>query len=159
MFYLKKYKQYLLGLLILPWLSVPLLGKKAFKQFSLSALFMCLFVVGESYVARKKVWWWFFKKLTPRTSGEFSLIWGPFFIGTLWILKMSYGKKLRYFILNLVVHLTFVYGILKWFKKIGYASLINLEKYQLVLIFTFKQILLYLFQMGVDKAKDRGKEI
>ena len=155
---MKKYHLYLLGMLVLPWLSLPLLGKKHFRRNFPSALFICLFVVGESVLAKKKVWWWFFKKLNRKIPGETSLIWGPFFIGTLWILKLTRKRIIGYFLTNLSVDSFFVYVVLNFFKKIGFASLIKLKKYQLLILFTFKSVILYLFHYHFIEKLSMKKE-
>lgn len=152
-FRLKKKQVYLLGLLILPWLSIPFLGKKDFKRFLPGTLFMSFFLIGESYVAKKRVWWWFYPKLFGKIPGMEPLIWGPFFIGTLWILKSTFKSFPKYFIVNLITDSFFVYGCTDWLRKMGYCSLVRMKKAQLLCLFTLKTIILYLFQYGYEKIK------
>ena len=137
---------YLLAMLILPWLTVPFLGKKAIKRFSLSALFISLFVAGESVIANKRRWWRVFERINPNLMGEFPFIAGPFFIGSIWILKLTYGKFLRYLLLNFSASLLFVYPGIWLLKKLGISSLIRFKHYQMLLIFLYKQLLMYGFQ-------------
>lgn len=138
---------------LLPFLSLPLLGKQTIKRFLPGSLFISLFVFGESFVARKRVWWWFYKSLHPKLLGIVPMIVGPFFVGSLWTLKLSYGKFLRYFVLNLFTDSIFTYVLVDWFKRIGYLSLVRMKKYQLSLLFLFKTMLLYGFQFLVDKSR------
>lgn len=154
---MRLYKAFLMGLLVVPWLSLPILGRENIKKFFPGALFICLFVIGESFLARKQVWWWFYKKLHPNLIGEIPLIFGPFFVGTLWILRFTYGNLFKYIVSNLIVDSFFVYVVIGWFKQIGYASLVRLKKYQLLFLFTFKSLLLYLFQSVIEKSKDNPR--
>jgi hypothetical protein len=155
---MKNNKMFLAGMLILPWLSLPLLGKKTVKRFLPSSLFICFFVLAESFLSRKRVWWWFYKKLHPKLIGEIPLIWGPFFIGSLWIMKVTYGKLFTYLASNFIVDTFFVYKVTGWFKQNGYASLVRLKKYQLSLIFLLKSVLMYVFQYVFEKVMGLEKK-
>lgn len=83
---MKKRNIYILLMTILPWLTLPLLGAKTFKRFLPGAIFMSIYVTLEGRLAEKKRWWWFLFKGKPNVLGEMPLIFGPFFIGSFWIL-------------------------------------------------------------------------
>lgn len=142
-------------MIVVPWLSAPFLGKKTFKRFTPGAVFICIFVLIESLVAHKRLWWLFHKKLFPKVLGELPLILGPFFIGTLWIMKFTFGNFKRYFLTNFYIDAFFVCIHVPILKKLGYASLIRLSKFNFLLIFLFKAVLLYLFQNIFEKKKMR----
>jgi hypothetical protein len=144
--YLKHPKPLLLALLILPWFSLPLLGKQSINRFSPASIFISLFVRLERIVAEKRRWWWVYEKLSPKLVGEFPLIWGPFLVGSMWILKLTYGRFYLYMISNLIVDTLFTYPFVNICKKLGILSLVRLKKYQLSLLFFFKSLLLYGFQ-------------
>ncbi|WP_186580046.1 hypothetical protein [Aquibacillus kalidii] len=149
---MKRNKLILLGMLVLPWLSFPLLGKKTVKRFICSSIFISLIVKAESILARKRKWWWFFEKITPNFSGELPLIWGPFFIGSMWIMKFTYGKYLLYMLINFLIDAFFSFVLIDYLKKLGIGALVRLKKYQLLLIFLFKANLLYIFQILYEKT-------
>jgi hypothetical protein len=140
-------------MIVVPWLTAPFLGKKTFKRFTPGALFICIFVFIESMYAHKKLWWLFHKRLFPKVIGELPLILGPFFIGTLWILKFTFGNFGRYLITNFCIDTFFVYIHVPILKKLGYASLIRLSKFNFLLIFLFKAVLLYLLQIVIESKK------
>ena len=95
----------------------------------------------------------FYEKLHPKLTGEFPLIWGPFLVGSIWILKLTYGKFFIYMILNLVIDSLFTYPFISFAKnKLGILSLVRLKKYQLSLLFLFKSLLLYGFQYVKEKV-------
>lgn len=154
-----KYHNYLklilIGLLIFPWFTFPLLGKDSLKRYFLSSTLISFFVKGESIIAKKRKWWWAYENLHPKLSGEFPLIWGPFFIGSLWILKLTYGNFILYLTTNLVIDTLFVYPFVAFCKKIGLGSLVRLKKYQLSLLFFLKSLLLY----GVQFLKEKKQNI
>jgi hypothetical protein len=150
--FLTRYEKFVfIIIMIVPWLSAPFFGKKTFKRFTPGALFICIFVVIESLVAHKKLWWLFHKRLVPKVIGELPLIIGPFFIGTLWIMKFTFGNFKRYLLTNFFIDAFFVYIHVPILTKLGYASLIRLRKFNFLLIFLFKAVLLYLFQIIFEK--------
>lgn len=152
--FLTRYEKVVYALLIvIPWLSAPFLGKKSFKRFSLGAVFICIFVLIESMFAHKRLWWLFHKRPFPKIIGELPFTIGPFFIGTLWIMKFTFGNLRRYFMTNFFIDASFVYIMVPFLKKIGYASLIRLSKFSFLLIFLFKAALLYFFQIIIEKKK------
>ena len=150
---LRKPKLILFFMLIFPWLTVPLLGKDTFKRYFLAGIFISLIVRMESMVAKKRKWWWFTEKIHPKLAGEFPLIWGPFLIGSMWILKFTYGKFFIYILTNLVVDTFFTYPFVKIMKSQGVGSLIRLKEYQLSILFFFKSLILYGFQFLREKKR------
>jgi hypothetical protein len=147
-----RYSKLLLVLMmIFSWVSIPLLGKREIKRFLPAGLFITMIVTIEDLIAKKRKWWWWYEKLHPKLSGIVPLLWGPFFIGSMWILKWTYGKFIRYIIINLIVDSVFTYFLVDLFKKIGIASLVRLKKYQLSMLFFLKSLLLYGFQFVKEK--------
>lgn len=140
-------------MMILSWLSLPLLKKSEVKRFLPSGLFMVLIVKFVNIIARKRKWWWWYEKLHPELPGVFPFMWGPFLIGSLWILKFTYQKFFRYMFLNLIVDSLFTFVLVDWLTKLGIASLVRLKKIQLSLIFLILSVVLYGLQMGREKCK------
>jgi hypothetical protein len=142
----------LLLLAVLPWLSFPLLGKNTIKKFLPGAIFMGIYVTLEGMIAEKRKWWWFPFRIKPNVLGEFPLIWGPFFVGSFWILKYTYRKFILYIFVNIIVDSVFTYVMVDLFKKAGYVSLVRINKFQLSLIFLIKSFVMYGFQVFYDKV-------
>lgn len=151
-----KYPKLFLTLIFgLPWLTTPLLGKDTFKRFLPAAVFISLLVELEGRLARKRKWWWIYERIHPKLPGILPLIWGPFLIGSIWILKLTYGKFRIYSVLNLIIDSGFTYVLTEWFKKMGIASLVRLKKYQLSILFFVKSLLLYGFQYLMEDGLRR----
>ncbi|MCM3454568.1 hypothetical protein M3685_11500 [Heyndrickxia oleronia] len=144
-------KSLLLLMMILPWFTVPLMGKEAFKRFLPAGLFISLIVRIVNFIAKKRKWWWWYQTLHTKIAGVFPFIWGPFLIGSMWILKLTYGKFFRYMFLNLAIDGAFTYGLVYYLQKLGIASLVRLKKINLLLIFTVEALLLYGFQIIKDR--------
>lgn len=150
---MKHSRMLLIVMLILPWLTLPLLGRNAVKKFLPASLFISLLVRSESIIAKKRKWWWFYETIHSKLSGIFPFIWGPYFVGAMWILKLTYGKPFIYMITNLIIDTLFVYPFVTFLKKSGIGSLVRLKKYQLLLSFFFKSWLLYGFQYLKEKIQ------
>ncbi len=144
-------KTFYILMTILPWCSIPLLGLKNAKRFFPSSIIMCLYLIAEGRLAEKKKWWWFPQNRKHNVVGELPLIIGPFFVGSLWILKYTFGKFKLYFFINLLVDSIFTYFGMDWFKKIGYVTLVRLSKFQLSIIFLIKTFVLYGSQLLYEK--------
>lgn len=152
---LMKYnKLILLLMMVFLWLTLPLMGKNAVKRFFPTGIFIALLTRWENSVAKKRTWWWWYEKFHPKLSGSFPFVWGPFMIGSMWILKFTYGKFYRYLTLNLIVDTIFVFVLVdKWLTKWGIASLVRMKKLQLSLLLFIDSLLLYGFQYLVEKIK------
>ncbi|WP_062106084.1 hypothetical protein [Bacillus niameyensis] len=157
---LMKYNKLILILMMgFLWLTLPFMGKKAVKRFLPAGIFIALVTRWENSIAKKRTWWWWYEKLHPRLSGSFPFIWGPFMVGSMWILKMTYGKFPRYLILNLIVDSIFVFILIdKWLTKWGIASLVRMKKLQLSLLLFIDSLILYGFQNIVEKIREFRKK-
>ncbi|MCA1032258.1 hypothetical protein LCL95_14565 [Bacillus timonensis] len=151
---MKYSKSFVWLMLILPWLSAPLLGKGTLKRFLPSAILISFIVHYESKVAKKRRWWYWYENISSKLDGGYALTWGAFLVGSLWILKFTYGKFWYYLGLNLIVNNTFSYVLTEFLKKYGIASLVRLKKYQLSLLFFMKTLILYGLQFLKEKIAD-----
>lgn len=140
---MKKNTWILVLMVILPWMSIPFIGKKAIKKYVLASITMSVYLVLEGRFAEKKKWWWFPYNIKHNVLAELPLIIGPFFIGSIWILKYTFGKFNLYLLVNLLIDSLFTYFVMDWFKKVGYVTYVKLTKFQLSIVFLIKTFLLY----------------
>ncbi|MFP7394845.1 hypothetical protein SFC57_14790 [Niallia circulans] len=58
-----KYSKTLLILsMIVPWVTVPLLGKNTLKRYIAASTFIALMVRLTNIVAKRRKWWWWYEK-------------------------------------------------------------------------------------------------
>jgi hypothetical protein len=76
-----KKKVFSLAMLIIPWLTVPFLGKNSFFRFLPVACFTNLILSVFSVVGDRKKWWVHKNPLSPG-SIDFTHILGPYFVAT-----------------------------------------------------------------------------
>ncbi|WP_100371868.1 hypothetical protein [Bacillus sp. FJAT-45037] len=155
---MKNYKLISIAIIFLSLLGTLLMSKKTLKRYMPATLFMAIFVTLESLVARKFTWWWFYKKLHPRLIGEIPLIWGPFFLGSLFVLRMTYGNFFAYIALNTGFHLFFVGPGLNFMEKRGISSLVRISRTQLFGLFFMKSMIMYSVQSLVESIRKKRFE-
>ncbi len=137
---------------LLSWLTVPFIGKRDFKRYYPAAIFMGVYILFEGAIAEKNKWWTIKERFHPKLSGELPMIIGPFFAGSIWILKLSYGKPLLYLLLNAIVDAFFSYPFYTFFRKLGIWKLVRFSQLHLFILFMLKSILMYVFHaVFVDK--------
>jgi hypothetical protein len=150
---MKNSKLFYITLLIIPWLTVPLLGRKSFIKYLPASIFMSTFTKAIDLFGEKKKWWRFYKSGTPLDSMNF-FNFGPYLVTSLWMLKMTYGKTLLFFISNFILHICFIYfGGLKFVKRYKIFRLDKLSKLQYLVIDFLRLSLLYSFQYVVNLSQ------
>ncbi|PFO00939.1 hypothetical protein COJ85_18285 [Bacillus sp. AFS076308] len=156
---MKYNKMFLIVMMLVPWLSVPMLGKRNFKRFLPAAFFITCWISVESILAKRRVWWRFYDRLIPNVMGELPFLLGPFMIGSIWILKFTFGNFFRYVVVNLVTDFLFVYPGMFVLKRMGIISLVRMKHYQLGILFMAKSVLMYGFQFIVEKSRKKPKSL
>ncbi|MCM3617539.1 hypothetical protein M3936_08100 [Sutcliffiella horikoshii] len=133
-------------------LTLPFLGWQNFKRYLPGTVFMSILIALESIVAEKYKWWAIYKKIPPYFVNEFAFIIGPFFAGSLWILRLTYGRFHLYFLLNAFVDAIFMYPVFSLFKSMGIFEMKKMNREQLYGLFLVKALLMYGFQMMWEKV-------
>ncbi|NHC42870.1 hypothetical protein G6549_23510 [Bacillus sp. MM2020_1] len=151
---MKNQKLFLISLLVLPWLTVPFLGRKACKRFLPTAIFMCTFTKALDFYGEKKTWWKFYKGVGPFDSMNF-MNFGPYLVTSLWILKMTFGRFPLYIISNTVLHMSFIFGGLKFINNYKIFSLEDLSKLKYLAINFLRAMVLYGFQYITEPTNSR----
>ncbi|QFT89610.1 hypothetical protein FIU87_13195 [Bacillus sp. THAF10] len=153
---MKKHSELLLWIMVfMSILTLPFLGWKQIKRFLPSTLFISIFIAIEGLFAKKYNWWAVYKKIPPYFISNFAFIIGPFFAGSLWILRLTYGKFHQYILLNAVIDAIFVYPLVSFIEYMGIAAMKKMKRYQFYMTFMAKSILMYVFQWGWEKVKNR----
>ena len=149
---MRKNKMILLAMMVLPWLSLPLLGKRSFKRFYPGALFISVWVAVESIVAKKRMWWRIYERIIPKVIGEMPFILGPFFVATLWIFKLTYGNFLKFFTTNAVLDVICAYPFAEVWEKVGVFKLKKLSHTMWYVFCISLAVIIYGFQKIVEKT-------
>jgi hypothetical protein len=114
-----KKKAFNLAVLIIPWLTVPFIRKQSFFRFLPVASFIGLILSTFSAIANKKEWW---VTKVPLFSGipiDFPFIFGPYFVGTLWVFKLAFGNFSKYMLTNIALDLINAFPLFYLLDKVG----------------------------------------
>lgn len=140
-----------LSILIIPWLTVPFIGKRNFFRFLPVASFTNLIISVFSLFCYKKKWWITKNPLSPGAI-DFTYILGPYFVATLWIFKLTYGNFPKYLITNIILDLFNAFPLPYIGKKIGIVKFIKMKHTTWYFICVFLSIIIYGYQLVVEKS-------
>ncbi|WP_245844316.1 hypothetical protein [Oceanobacillus rekensis] len=151
-------KVFSLAMLIIPWLTVPFLGKRSFFRFLPAASFINLFLSALSLIANKKKWW---KNTNPLSPGSVDFIYflGPYFVGTLWVFKLTYGKFSKYLLTNIVLDWINAFPFFSISQKIGLFKLKKMSNTMWFFMSVVLAIVIYGVQFLVELSfKQKGSQ-
>lgn len=133
-------------MVILAWLTLPFLGLNNTKRFIPASLLIVFFEFINVLIGKRRKWWVFYNKPNSYLFNEFPFNIGPFLVGSMWILKWTYGNFKRFILLNAIVNSSFAFILVTLMEKLKVAKLVRLNHFQLFLYFFYKAPLLYLIQ-------------
>lgn len=71
-------------------------------------------------IGKRRKWLVFYNKPNSYLFNEFPFNIGPFFVGSMWILKWTYGNFKLFILLNAIVDGAFAFIMTSVFKRIKY---------------------------------------
>ncbi|MCM3239032.1 hypothetical protein M3589_15010 [Heyndrickxia oleronia] len=137
----------LICLLVIPWLTIPFLGKNTIKKFSPAATFIIILTKVLDIIGKHKKWWYL--------RNENFIILGPFLITTFWIMKFTFGKFIYFLLINGGIHLLFVFQGERFLSKYKIFSLEKLNRLQYFLVLQIRALILYGFQTLIGNLVKR----
>ncbi|WP_322552668.1 hypothetical protein AAB109_27995 (plasmid) [Priestia megaterium] len=140
-----------LAMLIIPWLTVPFMGKNSFFRFLPVASFTNLVISVFALVGNRKRWFITKNPLSPGNV-DFSYILGPFFVATLWIFKLTYGNFSKYLITNSVMDLINCFPYFGIWEKMGLFKFKKMKHITWYFICVGFAIIIYGFQYIIEKS-------
>lgn len=151
MYKYNKKKVFSLAMIIIPWLTVPFMGKKSFLRFLPVASFINLFLSVFSLTANQKKWWVNKNPLSPG-SVDFSYILGPYYVATLWIFKLTYGNFPKYLITNMMLDLVNAFPLGSLWEKVGLFKFQKMKHVTWYFICVVLSVFIYGFQYLVEQS-------
>ncbi|MGM0903053.1 MAG: hypothetical protein ACQEXB_18390 [Bacillota bacterium] len=141
------------AMVLLSWLSFAFLGKRNIKRFLPASVLVVFLEALSVQVGKKRKWWTFYNKPKSYITGELPFNLGPFLVGSMWILKWTYGNFKQFILLNAIVNAFFAITLVKLMEKLKVAKLVRLNNFQFFLYFFYKAPLLYGFQYIIESKK------
>jgi hypothetical protein len=145
-----------LSIILIPWLSLLLIGKRDMKRFSLSGVFIVIFEIINHLYGHKRKWWKFYDKRNSFFKDELPWSIGPYMPISMWLLKISYGNIKKFVILNAIFDALFAFVFIDIFKRLKLVGLNNINHFQFFIYLHYKAYLLYGVQYLSEKMKRFG---
>ena len=142
-----------LAMVLLAWITLPFLGIHNIKRFFPASLLIVFFEFINVLIGKRRKWWAFNNKKNSYLLNEFAFNIGPFLVGSLWILKWTYGNFKQFMALNATVNAFFAFIIIRLLEKLKVVKLVGLNNFQFFLFFFYKAPLLYGIQYIIESKK------
>jgi hypothetical protein len=152
----KKKKLFNVSIILFPWLSLLLIGKRNFKRYSFAGVFIVIFEIINHLYGHKRKWWKFYDKPKSFIKDELPFSVGPYMPLSLWLLKLSYGNFKKYVLLNVIADGLFAFIFMDILKKLKIIRLNKLSRFQFFLYIHYKAYLLYGVQYMVERIRRRN---
>ncbi|MGM0903084.1 MAG: hypothetical protein ACQEXB_18545 [Bacillota bacterium] len=141
------------GLFLFPWLTTFFIPKNVFKKYTPVATFASLLVVIESMLSVPFKWWTVKGGLLNKVFNDLSFILGPFFIGTIWIFRFTFGKFWMYLLTNTLMDLFLAYPVNWLMQKLKVYKLENFKPKHIFYISICFALVIYGFQLFITRPK------
>lgn len=138
--------------LIVSWLSIVFLPKKTIREFLPVSIFASILVIGICSLAVPYKWWVVEGGWKDKIINDLSFIFGPFFVGTLWIFHFYFGNFKRYFLLNLLMDSMFSFVLTYIFQKLKLFKLVNFKPKHIFISFISFSLIIYGYQMILKRS-------
>ncbi len=142
-----------LAMIIIPWLSLLLVGKHRIKRYSLASIIITIFEILNHIIGHKRKFWVFYDKPKSFLRDELPFDIGPYFPVSIWLLRFSFGNFKMYVLLNTIAHAVFAFLFMPFLKKIKILRLHRLSYIQFFLYIHYKAYILYGIQYLVEKIR------
>jgi hypothetical protein len=142
-----------IGLILISWSTIFFIPKKVIKQFLPVATFASMLVLVESILAIPFKWWRVKGGLLTKAFNDFSFIFGPFFVGTIWIFRLTFGKFWLYLMANILMDAFLSYPVNWLFQKLKVYKLVNFKPKHIFFTSICFAILIYWYLLFISKSK------
>ncbi|MGS2779590.1 hypothetical protein ACVBAX_19695 [Robertmurraya sp. GLU-23] len=142
-----------LAIITIPWLSLLFIGKKSFKRYSFTGLFIVVFEIINHIYGHRRNWWKFYDGYKSFFKDELPFSIGPYMPFTMWLLKYSYGNFKKFVLLNVIADGVFAFVLMDVLKKFKIISLNGLTRVQFFFYIHYKAYLLYAVQYLIEKYR------
>ncbi|MDQ1002593.1 hypothetical protein QFZ28_002993 [Neobacillus niacini] len=144
-----------IGLFLIPWLTIYFIPKNEFKKYTPVACFASLLVLVESILSYPFKWWTVKGGLLNKAFTELSFILGPFFVGTIWIFRLTFGKFWLYALTNILMD-SFLAFPANWvFQKLKVYKLVNFKPKHIFYTSICYALIIYGYQLFITSPKSR----
>ncbi len=141
------------AIIAIPWLSLLFIGKKSFKRYSFTGIFIVVFEIINHIYGHRRNWWKFYDGYKSFFKDELPFSIGPYMPFTMWLLKYSYGNFKKFVLLNVIADGVFAFVLMDVMKKFKIISLNGLTRVKFFFYIHYKAYLLYAVQYLIEKYR------
>lgn len=135
---------------VLAWASTLFLKKEEMRRYMPAALF-CIVALTFILEAGITLQWWVVTETTFPLVNMPIFIYGSYLIGTIWILKYTYGRFWIFLATNIILDFILIFFILDWLVQRG-VCIFYISYFQVLLITTLLAVLIYGYQLWQEGA-------
>ncbi|WP_246483914.1 hypothetical protein [Heyndrickxia vini] len=143
-----------ISLVAASWISAIFLPKKSFIKFLPVTFFSACILLVENLLGTSRKWWKVKGGAKASANNALTFIFGPFFVGNIWIFHLTYRKFWLYTLINLLMDMTLAFPLNCLFDKCGLYKLKKFKPIHLFLTAFSYSFLNYGFQRLMDMGKD-----
>jgi hypothetical protein len=146
----------LLGMLILPWLTLFFVNKHSMKRFMPVAILASLLVTIIFEIGYVYDWWKVQVEIAPWDEiTSVSLTYGVFLVGTIWIFHFVFDRKFWvYMITNILLDGFYSFIALNILIRFGIYKLVNMGNLGIFMLMAFLAVIIYPYQKWQDSVKN-----
>jgi hypothetical protein len=141
---------FLWSCLVVPWLTLFAMDKKLVRRYLPAALFITLINTIIDQLASYYQWWIVKDQLFLWSKLDIPIIYGLFIVGSMWILRFTYGKFLWFLVVNAAVDAFQAFIAAPVFHNTGFISFGNMSQADIFLLMFGFSFILYGFQMWYE---------
>lgn len=130
---------------VLAWLSAFFLKKGELRRYMPVGLFTMLAFV-FIFEAGISFHWWAVNESSYPLINIPAFVFGPYLMGTIWIVKYTYGRFWLFLLTNIVLDYILIFFLIDWFVQRGVWTP-YVSYFQILLITTALAVLLYGYHM------------
>ncbi|MGX1429000.1 hypothetical protein ACUXCC_001334 [Cytobacillus horneckiae] len=148
-----------ISLILISWFTIKFLPRKSFFRYLPVTLLSTSVLLTEYLFGIPHNWWKAKGGIKTIVNNGLTFIFGPYFVGNLWIFHLTYKKFWLYTLINFVLDYTLAYPLNKFFEKIHLYKLKRIKPIHLFLISLGYSFFNYGFQLLLDKNEDNQSSI
>ncbi|WP_155010759.1 hypothetical protein [Priestia megaterium] len=146
--------------LIISWISLIFIPKKEVKKYTPVSIFTSLIFSLIFVIATDFGWWKLKKPIIPGLKSiNMFYVFGPFFIGTIWIFKLVYKIGfLPYLLTNALIDSFFTYVFVPFAEKIGVGKS-HISRTSILSLMLSTSLVIYGFQKWYENPSKTEKPV
>lgn len=141
-------KLILIAMIVLPWISLLFISKYSLKRFMPAAILASLLVTIIFEIGYVYNWWKIIVKLAPWDEiTSVPLVYGTFFVGTIWIFHFTYDRKYWvYIIVNMLFDAFYSFIVLNILISLRIYKLVGMGNLGIFMLMIFIALIIYPYQ-------------